>query len=189
MEITPYNRVCKNLNKHQYQIISSISKYLDTPIYFFGSCIRGDFVKNSSDIDVILFTNNIEKTKILLEEKIRSLSDGILSYKILKMLMDTRGDSSKVTFDYLFRLKLSHHSTIDLVVSNINNKNTRLMHDYYVSSKINNNPFLYIILYITKLLYHYGFIHYSLYLKIKRSVSGIYNKAITVMEIKPYNTL
>jgi predicted nucleotidyltransferase len=189
MEITPYSRVCKNLNKHQYQILSSISKYLDTPIYFFGSCIRGDFVKNSSDIDVILFTENIEKTKVMLEEKIVSLSSGILSYKILKMIMDTRGDSSRVTFDYLVRLKLSQHSTIDLVISDIKNKNARLMHDYYVSSKINNNPFLYILLYITKMLYHYGFIHYSMYLQIKRSVSGMYNKAITVMEIKPYTEL
>jgi hypothetical protein len=124
-----------------------------------------------------------------LEEKIKSLSDGILSYKVLKMIMDRHGDSTKFTFDYLFRLKLSQHSTIDLVISSIKNKNERLMHDYYVSFKINNNPVLYLILYITKLLYHYGFIHYSLYLQIKRSVSGIYNKAITVMEIKPYNEL
>jgi len=189
MEITPYSRVCKNLNKHQYQILSSISKYLNTPIYFFGSCIRDDFVKNSSDIDVILFTENIEKTRILLEEKIKSLSNGILSYKTLKMIMDTHGDSSNVTFDYLFRLKLSQHSTIDLVISKIKNKNARLMHDYYVSAKINNNPLLYILLYITKMLYHYGFMDYSTYLQIKRSVSGMYNKAITVMEIKSYTEL
>jgi hypothetical protein len=105
------------------------------------------------------------------------------------MIMDTHGDSSNVTFDYLFRLKLSQHSTIDLVISNIKNKNARLMHDYYVSAKINNNPLLYILLYITKMLYHYGFMDYSTYLQIKRSVSGMYNKAITVMEIKPYTEL
>lgn len=105
------------------------------------------------------------------------------------MIMDTHGDASNVTFDYLFRLKLSQHSTIDLVVSNIKNKNARLMHDYYVSSRINNNPLLYILLYVTKMLYHYGFIDYSLYLQIKRSVSGMYNKAITIMEIKPYTEL
>jgi hypothetical protein len=124
-----------------------------------------------------------------LEEKIKSLSNGILSYKTLKMIMDTHGDSSNVTFDYLFRLKLSQHSTIDLVISNIKNKNARLMHDYYVSAKINNNPLLYILLYITKMLYHYGFMDYSTYLQIKRSVSGMYNKAITVMEIKSYTEL
>jgi len=124
-----------------------------------------------------------------LEEKIKSLSNGILSYKTLKMIMDTHGDSSNVTFDYLFRLKLSQHSTIDLVISKIKNKNARLMHDYYVSAKINNNPLLYILLYITKMLYHYGFMDYSTYLQIKRSVSGMYNKAITVMEIKSYTEL
>lgn len=186
MEISPYSRVCKNLNKHQYQILSIISKFLNTPIYFFGSCIRGDFVKKSSDIDVILFSNNIEKTKLLLEGKIMTLSNGIVSYKTLKMMMDTQGDSSVVTFDYLVRLRLSQHSTIDLIISDIKNKNARLMHDYYVSSKINNNPFLYILLYVTKMLYHYGFINYNSYLQIKKMVSGMYNKAITVMEIKPY---
>lgn len=189
MEISPYSRVCKNLNKHQYQILSLISKYLNTPVYFFGSCIRDDFVKKSSDIDVILFSSNIEKTKALLEGKITTLSNGILSYKTLKMMMDTRGDSSFITFDYLVRLKLSQHSTIDLVISDIKNKNMRLIHDYYVSSKINNNPFLFVLLYVTKMLYHYGFINYSIYLQIKKMVSGMYNKAISVMEIKPYTEL
>jgi len=186
MEISPYSRVCKNLNKHQYQILTSIGKFLDKPIYFFGSCIRDDFVKNSSDIDAIIFTDNIEKTKVLLEEKLKSLSDGILSYKSIKMLMDTHGDSSDITFDYLFRLRLSPHSTIDLVISNIRNKNRRLMHDYYVSAKINSNPILYTLLYIVKIFYHYGFINYPIYLQIKRSVSAMYSKTTTVMEIKPY---
>lgn len=186
MEISPYSRVCKNLNKHQYQILTSIGRYLDKPIYFFGSCIRDDFVKKSSDIDVIIFTDNIKKTTALLEDKLKSLSDGILSYKSIKMLVDTYGDSTDITFDYLFRIRLSPHSTIDLVISNIHNKNRRLMHDYYVSAKINNNPILYLLLYIIKIMYHYGFISYPIYLQIKRMISGLYSKTTTVMEIKPY---
>lgn len=186
MEISPYSRVCKNLNNHQYQILTSIGRYLDKPIYFFGSCIRDDFVKKSSDIDAIIFTDNIEKTKVLLEDKLKSLSDGILSYKSIKMLMDTHGDSSDITFDYLFRIRLTTYSTIDLVISNIHYKNRRLMHDYYVSAKINNNPILYTLLYIIKIMYHYGFITYPIYLQIKRMVSNLYSKTTTVMEIKPY---
>jgi len=189
IEVTPYTRVCKNLNNHQYQIISFISKYLNTPIYFFGSCMRKDFVKHSSDIDVILFTNNVETTKEILEEKIKGLSIGILSYKTIQMSIDTYGDGSKVSVDYLFRLRLSHHSKIDLVISHIKNKNERLMRDYYISSKINENPIIYILLYITKILHHYGFISYSIYLQIKKAVYGSYSKTITVMEIKPYTLL
>jgi hypothetical protein len=55
-----------------------------------------------------------------------------------------------------------------------------------VSAKINSNPILYAVLYIIKIMYHYGFINYPIYLQIKRMVSNLYSKTTTVMEIKPY---
>ena len=99
--------------------------------------------------------------------------------------MDTYGNTNGIIFEYLFRLEITPYSSIDLIVSPTKYKNQRLAHDYYVSSKINNNPILYVILYIIKILYYYGFIEYEIYLQIKRMVSKIYSKKGTVMEIKP----
>ena len=53
--------------------------------------------------------------------------------------MDTYGNGKDITSEYLFRIHLTPHYNIDLIVCDIKYKNRRLMHDYYVSSKINNN--------------------------------------------------
>ena len=185
MEISPYNRVCKNIDKSQQYILSSISKYLNTPIYFYGSCIRDDFVKRASDVDSIIFTENIEKTKALIEEKLKTMSNGITSYKVIKLLMDTYGNGNDITGEYLFRIHLTEHYNIDLIVCDIKYKNRRLMHDYYVSSMINNNPIFPILLYITKILYYYGFMDYDSYMYVKRLTTKRYSKTLTVMDIKP----
>lgn len=185
MEISPYNRVCKNIDKTQYFILSSISKYINSPIYFYGSCIRDDFVKRASDVDSIVFTENIEKTTALIEEKLKSLSSGITSYKVLKLLMDTYGNGKDVTSEYLFRIHLTTHYNIDLIVCDSKYKNRRLMHDYYVSSMINHNPLFILLLYVTKIVYYYGFIDYDTYMYVKRLTTKRYSKTSTVMEIKP----
>jgi len=189
MEISPYSRVCKNLDKTQYFILSSISKYVNSPIYFYGSCIRDDFVKRASDVDSIIFTENIDKTTSLIEEKIKTMTNGITSYKVIKLLMDTYGTGKDVTSEYLFRIHLTTLYNIDLIVCDMKYKNRRLMHDYYVSSKINSNPIFPTLLYITKVLYYYGFINYDTYMYVKRLTTKRYSKTVTVMEIKPSNTL
>jgi hypothetical protein len=45
---------------------NKLKNYLDTPLYFFGSVQRDDYLPNSSDIDVMIFTDNIKSvvTKI-----------------------------------------------------------------------------------------------------------------------------
>ena len=49
----------KNLNKLNRDFFDSLSNYIDEDIYFYGSVLRSDFNKKS-DIDIGIFTNNIE---------------------------------------------------------------------------------------------------------------------------------
>ena len=46
------------------QILTNLSDYLDTKLYFFGSVQRNDYYPGDSDIDVDIFTEN-EKTTLL----------------------------------------------------------------------------------------------------------------------------
>jgi predicted nucleotidyltransferase len=46
---------------------NKIKNYLDTPIYFFGSVQRDDYFPQSSDIDVAIFTDNINNTILKLQ--------------------------------------------------------------------------------------------------------------------------
>ena len=41
---------------------SKLKNYLDTKIYFFGSVQRDDYFPSSSDIDIAIFTDNINST-------------------------------------------------------------------------------------------------------------------------------
>ena len=46
---------------------NKIKNYLDTPIYFFGSVQRDDYFPQSSDIDVAIFTDNINNIILKLQ--------------------------------------------------------------------------------------------------------------------------
>jgi len=46
------------------KFLDGLKIHLDTPLYYYGSCVRYDYFPNQSDIDVCLFTNN-ESTTIL----------------------------------------------------------------------------------------------------------------------------
>jgi len=44
-----------------------LREYLDTPLYFYGSVQRNDYIPGKSDIDVCLFSDNMKKTTTRLE--------------------------------------------------------------------------------------------------------------------------
>jgi predicted nucleotidyltransferase len=48
------------INLQKYFI--ELKNYLDTELYFYGSVIRNDYVKNKSDVDLCIFTDNEEST-------------------------------------------------------------------------------------------------------------------------------
>ena len=50
------------LTPQEQIFFNKLSNYLDTKLYFFGSIQRGDYLPNSSDIDVDIFTENENST-------------------------------------------------------------------------------------------------------------------------------
>ena len=56
-----------NLNKNQYEYFSELQTQIDTPLYFIGSITRSDYIKDKSDIDIEVFTDNILSTKLKVE--------------------------------------------------------------------------------------------------------------------------
>jgi predicted nucleotidyltransferase len=66
---TTKNKIPEN----QEIFFEKLKKYLDTKIYFFGSVQRDDYFKESSDIDVAIFTDNVKgiiyKLQIFLDKE------------------------------------------------------------------------------------------------------------------------
>ena len=44
------------------KFFKSLSKYIEKPLYFYGSVQRSDYFPGSSDIDVDIFTDNVNST-------------------------------------------------------------------------------------------------------------------------------
>jgi hypothetical protein len=44
-----------------------LQKELDLPLFFIGSITRSDYIKNKSDFDIEVFSNNIKSTKLKIE--------------------------------------------------------------------------------------------------------------------------
>ncbi len=47
------------LGEYKYNFFKDLQNYLDVELIFFGSIKRVDFFKNSSDIDIIIITDNV----------------------------------------------------------------------------------------------------------------------------------
>ena len=135
------------LGEYKYNFFNNLQNYLETKLYFYGSIKRVDYVANSSDIDIIVITDNIKsmlsKTQTYLNiskdktQKIfqqHSVYDkGIITGYKLKY----KNDENNIEFDLLF---------YDEKYRNIVLKN---IYD------INNLPlYMITILYILKILYY-----------------------------------
>jgi predicted nucleotidyltransferase len=138
------------LGNYKYNFFNNLQNYVESELIFFGSIKRFDFLKNSSDIDIIIITDNvksllykvqsflnIKKTDIKKIYQQYSVNDNIVSgYKIKYDDKDSDMSFDLLIYDDKFRTD---------VMKNIND--------------INNLPiYMLIILYILKSL------HYSLYL-------------------------
>jgi hypothetical protein len=51
-----------NLSPYESMFFNRLSNYLDTKLYFYGSIQRNDYVPNKSDIDVDIFSENLNST-------------------------------------------------------------------------------------------------------------------------------
>ena len=48
------------LGNYKYNFFNNLQNYIETELIFFGSIKRFDFFKNSSDIDIIIITDNVK---------------------------------------------------------------------------------------------------------------------------------
>ena len=48
------------LGEYKYNYFTNLQNYLETELYFYGSIKRFDYISNSSDIDIIVITDNVK---------------------------------------------------------------------------------------------------------------------------------
>lgn len=73
------------LPKKMQKYFVDLKNYLDTELYFYGSVIRNDYIKNKSDVDLCIFTDNeqsiLNKLKFYLHINSKNIKKIIKKYE------------------------------------------------------------------------------------------------------------
>lgn len=81
------------MSDYDREFLDNLSKSLDTNLYFFGSIQRYDYYPKQSDIDIDIFSDNIESTK----------------YKLYSFLSNNSPNNQDVTFkSFILKIKNTH---------------------------------------------------------------------------------
>jgi predicted nucleotidyltransferase len=89
------------LSPYAFMFYKQLENYLETPLYFYGSIQRNDYVPNKSDIDVDIFSINVDSTIT----KIQNLLD-IDKSKFKKFIYNIKNN---IIPGYKFSIKRPEH--------------------------------------------------------------------------------
>ena len=59
----PQGSFPRNLSQEETTELSNLQNFIGVPLYFYGSVMRMDYLKNISDVDFCIFTENIDDMK------------------------------------------------------------------------------------------------------------------------------
>jgi len=149
----------------------NLKNYLETELYFYGSVVRGDYIKNKSDIDLCIFTDNEPSTIMKLKSYFK------IGQQNIKKVVQKSEHNGIVIYGYKIKLKIDDIKC-EIQVYNNNFKNN-LLKDMQAPLK---SPF-----YANIFLYILKFFYYTIPLLSKDMYSNIKNHYINNF-IKKDNT-
>lgn len=69
--------ISNKLTYKQRIFLDKLSAYIETPLYFYGSIERPDYIIGKSDIDIDIFTDNIHSMIFKLQQYLNVPNDGV----------------------------------------------------------------------------------------------------------------
>jgi len=173
---TTKNKLPENIQK----FMNKLKKYIDIPIYYYGSVQRYDYFLNKSDIDICLFTDNLQTLINQLHHFLHLKKE---KFKKIFWKYDNKLISGYKTFYVNEKLNLK----LEISIYNKKYKKSVLKDINY---PINNLPFYIIImLIILKILaYNLNLLPYPIYRTCKNNLLNyILNKLDSNYTILPYD--
>jgi predicted nucleotidyltransferase len=162
------------LGDYKYIFFTNLQNYLETELYFFGSIKRVDYISNSSDIDIVVITDNVKSMLSKIQNYLNVSKD-----KTKKIFQQHTVYDKEVITGY--KIKYNENDIeFDLLIYDDKFRKAVLQNIY----DINNLPlYMIIILYILKMLYYkLHFISKQIYNDLKCNIFGCYFN-----EVKYYN--
>ena len=133
------------LGEYKYNYFTNLQNYLETELYFFGSIKRVDYITNSSDIDIIVITDNVKSMLSKIQTYLNVSKD-----KTQKIFQQYSVYDKEVVTGYKIKYN-ENNIEFDLLVYDDKYRKVVLQNIY----DINNLPlYMITILYILKILYY-----------------------------------
>ena len=155
-----FEEIKDKLTKPQYDFFYELKEYVELPIYFIGSILRYDYFKGYSDLDIIIFSPDIDSIKLKIKHFLNiDKKDRIIFLNINKQPI------SGYKFYYNDSFKGKKNIDFDLTIFKENVKKTLV--DF--KNQQHNVPFLCITYFlIIKILHYYiGIIDKNTYSTLK----------------------
>lgn len=154
------DKIKNKLSQEKIVFLENLEMYLDTKLYFYGSIYRIDYIDGVSDIDVGIFTNNMERTLLHLQQFL------IIDKKeIKKFYLKTRNNKIMDGYKIMFKNKIIK---LEISIYDEQYKNI-VLNDFFMVIYI-PQIYSYILIFLKFLRL---FIPYP-YNKIKRSIINSY---------------
>jgi predicted nucleotidyltransferase len=156
------------LGTYKYNYFNNLQNYLETELHFFGSIKRVDYISNSSDIDIIIITDNLKS----MLSKIQFYLD-INKDEIQKLFQQFSIYDKGIIIGYKIKYKNTENNMeFDLIIYDEKYRKPVLQNIY----DINNFPLQVIIpLYILKIIfYKLQLISKLIYNKLKNNLFDCY---------------
>ena len=156
------------LGEYKYNFFNNLQNYLDTELYFYGSIKRFDYISNSSDIDIIVITDNVKSILSKTQTYLNISKDKTQTI----FQQHTVYDKGIITGYKLKYQKDENGLEFDLLIYDEKYRNIVLKNIY----GINNLPlYMITILYIIKILYYkLNLISRRIYINFKNSLFACY---------------
>ena len=133
------------LGEYKYNYFTNLQNYLETELYFYGSIKRFDYISNSSDIDIIVITDNVKSMLSKIQPYLNVSKD-----KTQKIFQQYSVYDKEVVTGYKIKYN-ENNIEFDLLVYDDKYRKVVLQNIY----DINNLPlYMITILYILKILYY-----------------------------------
>lgn len=153
------DKVNKRLTEYQKDFFNKLSIYIDTPIYFYGSINRDDYIPGKSDIDIDIFTDNESSTIHILSNYLH-LNKHSFRKSVYKI-------NSKMVYGYKGKYE-DELNNIKIEISIYNNKYKSIVLQDQEESRILPLYVTITLLIIKFLFYNLGVISKQTYAKCKR---------------------
>ena len=158
---TTYNK----LTRDEENFFNNLKKYLDNQIIFFGSIQRDDYIQGYSDIDVVIFTDNVYSTNSKLQTYLEIPKNNIK--KIVWKLQN-----GEIVSGYKIMYKNSDKN-FSVEFSIYNEKYKRGILREHIYKSFNLPIYAVCLLYILKTLYYkFNIINKDIFKNIKKYILG-----------------